>query len=266
MIEPYYDDGVCQIFHGDCLDVLPQFVSKSFAQVITDPPYSEWVHGKSRMGSKRSPDDKENRSRDGFSRQKDLGFVSLAPEVRAEAAAQIARLAMRWVLVFSDVESVDCWRDDLVTVGLDHVRTGAWIKLGATPQFTGDRPAQGFEAIEIAHPPGRKRWNGGGSHAVWSVPIVLNRSGNDPRMHETQKPESLMTQLVSLFTDSGDLILDPFMGSGTTLVAAKRLGRRAIGIERRGRDCENAAERLAQGAFSFGEDVKLFAEEIGDPA
>jgi DNA modification methylase len=258
VIQPYYDDGVCQIFHGNCAEVLPQLPAKSFDACLTDPPYSEWVHGKSRMGANAPPKKGDGSSADcSFSRTKELGFEALDDLLRAIVAGEIERLVKRWTLVFSDVESSHLWRKDLVSRGLEYIRTGAWIKIGATPQFTGDRPAAGFEAITIAHPPGKKRWNGGGSHALWSVPIVLNRSGNDPRMHETQKPEPLMVQLVSLFTDPGDLILDPFMGSGTTLAAAKRLGRRAVGIELRERDCENAARRLAQGALSFGEEVPL---------
>src|SRR5690606_30894158 len=111
------------------------------------------------------------------------------------------------------------------------------------PQFSGDRPAAGFDAITICHPSGRKRWNGGGAHAVWTHPVVINGAG-EARVHTTQKPLSLMTQLVSLFSDPGETVLDPFAGSGTTLVAAKNLGRRAIGIELDERYCEVAARRL----------------------
>lgn len=139
------------------------------------------------------------------------------------------------------------WADALEAHGLDYVRTGAWVKRGATPQFSGDRPATGHEAITICHPKGRKRWNGGGSHAVWDVPIVLNRSRADKseRVHPTQKPLVLMGQLVEQFTDPGEVILDPVAGSGTLGVAAKRLGRRAVLVEQQERHCEAAAVRLS---------------------
>ncbi len=64
--------------------------------------------------------------------------------------------------------------------------------------------------------------------------------------HPSQKPERAMLGLISRFTDVGWTILDPFMGSGTTLVAAKQLGRKAIGIEIEERYCEIAVKRLAQ--------------------
>jgi DNA modification methylase len=133
---------------------------------------------------------------------------------------------------------------------MEHVRSGAWVSPSCTPQFTGDRPGTGWEACEIAHQHGRKRWNGGGLPAVWIVNRPLNGSAERAEAsHPTPKPSQLLNTLVRQFTDPGETILDPFMGSGTTLIAAKRLGRKAIGIELNEKYCEIAAKRLAQGAL-----------------
>ena len=245
---PYYQDEAVTLYWDDCREILPYL--KSVDHVVTDPPYSEWVHAKVRRGGSTHAPDRTDGGilRPVVSTSSVLGFDAMTPELREWVSVEIGRIAQRWVLVFCDVESRSDWEYTLVNAGhIEYVRCGAWVKLGATPQFTGDRPASGFEAIVIAHPKGRKRWNGGGAHAVWSYPVV-NGSG---RCHTTQKPEELMLELVKLFTDEGDLILDPFAGSGTTLVAAKRLGRRAIGIEQEEKYCEVAARRLSQGALDL---------------
>lgn len=251
MTTPYYADEHVTLHHGRCEDVLPSL--EPVGLVITDPPYSEHVHGAARSSRMLTLSDRGGPRYGAATRRNvDLGFDALTPDLRAFCAEQFARLARRWVLVFSDVESDHLWRDDLVAAGLDYVRTGAWVKVGSTPQFSGDRPATGFEAITICHPAGRKHWNGGGKHAVWSHPIVLDRGRNGARLHTTQKPHELMETLVGLFADPGDVVLDPFAGSGTTLVAAKRLGCHAVGVEAEERYCEIAARRLAQGVLDFG--------------
>jgi site-specific DNA-methyltransferase (adenine-specific) len=68
------------------------------------------------------------------------------------------------------------------------------------------------------------------------------------KVHPTQKPEALMRWCMS-FAGANDAVLDPFMGSGTTLVAAKRLGRKAIGIEIDEKYCDIAVNRLRQGSL-----------------
>jgi DNA modification methylase len=239
-VKPYYQDESATIYRGDCLEIMAELETVDHA--ITDPPYSGHVHGKNRRGGS------AHRGA-AVSDGRELGFESLSDEVMASAAGHIGRLVKRWVLVFSDVESTSAWRSALSAVGLEYLRTGVWVKPGSTPQFTGDRPAPGFEAITICHPAGRKRWNGGGGHAVWIHPIVAGGSQHPARLHTTQKPESLMVELIHLFTDPGELILDAFGGSGTTAAAAKRLGRRCILIEREERYCEIAAKRLAQGSL-----------------
>lgn len=226
------------IVQGDCLQVLPTLPDKSVAHVITDPPYSEeFTHGKMRRGLNNG-----NALPDGHLRMGDLGFAAISAAQTEGIAGQAARVAGRWVLAFSDIEGADRWRVAL-SAGLDYVRTGVWVKPGASPQFSGDRPATGAEAVVIAHQSGRKRWNGGGCHAVWTHPIVPG-SSDERTTHTTQKPISLMLELVELFTDPDELILDPFAGSGTTGVACLRLGRRFIGIEKDEKYAQIARDRL----------------------
>lgn len=87
------------------------------------------------------------------------------------------------------------------------------------------------------------------AHFAWSIAAT-----NGERIgHPTQKPEALIRWTAQQIAPNAQTILDPFMGSGTTLVAAKNLGRKAIGIEIEERYCEIAAKRLAQEVFEFSE-------------
>lgn len=246
---PFYEDEAAMLYHGNCFDLLPWTVAVD--HVITDPPYSRWTHEKQRTGAT-LPDARgsavagRRAQAASRARYRDLGFDALSPFMAFWCARQFETLVRRWVLMFTDAENQRLWQRACERADLQHVRVGAWIKRGATPQFTGDRPGTGFEAIEIAHPRGRKRWNGGGRPALWEHAIVLNRGGDAPRMHTTQKPLALMVDLVRDFTDEGETILDPFAGSGTTGVAAKLNGRKAILIECEEKYAEIAAKRLQQ--------------------
>lgn len=222
-------------------DVLPTIPDKSITHIITDPPYTEHTHVKSRIGSSIAVD---GDSVAAGSRSVDLGFAHIAEAERTMIAVQVARICTRWSLFFTDCEGLGDWRRAVLDAGLQHIRSGAWVKLNATPQFTGDRPGTGVEMIEIAHPKGRKKWNGGGKHALWTHAIAIDRAGKGDRVHTTQKPLPLMLELVELFTDPGDVVLDPFCGSGTTGVACIRLGRRFIGVEKDAKYAAVAQERL----------------------
>lgn len=231
---------------ADNAEVLPTLGDKSVAHVITDPPYSEHVHGKQRRmlrgsGGRTASGQSAGRGEVGFV---PLGFDALTDETRDACAVAFARACRRWCLAFTNAEGQSKWEAALVEAGLKHIRVGAWVKIAAQPQLTGDRPGAGFEAIEIAHGAERCRWNGGGHHAVWHHMIATDRNGTGDRVHTTQKPLSLMLELVELFTDPGDVVLDPFCGSGTTGVACLRLGRRFIGIERDEKYAQVATERL----------------------
>lgn len=227
---------------GDCLPWMRGMADKSVDHVITDPPYDPYTHSKSRSG-RSLPDTADFSCR--ARRAVDFGFEPIDAAIIDELAKEYARLVKRWVLVFSNVELSHVWREALQAHGLDYVRTMAWVKLRPTPQFTGDRPGAGFEAITVAHPKGKKRWNGGGKAGVYTFPVVANCNGHrEDRIHTTQKPLELMLALTEDFTDPGELILDSHMGSATGGVAALRLGRRYLGAEIQEKYVTDARERL----------------------
>ncbi len=235
---------------GDSLAGMRELADRSVDVVITDPPYSEHTHEKQWVGAALT--------KQGAKRVKTshtgLTFASITPEQAADCASQWQRIARRWVLVFTDLEGIGLWSLALANAGLDYVRTCIWDKVDGAPQFTGDRPAAGAEAIICAHQRGKKRWNGGGRRNVFRHEVNGQR-GDKP--HPTTKPQPLMRELLELFSDPDELILDPFAGSGSTGVAALALGRRFIGFELDENYFEIACRRLR------GDEAKPRKEQPG---
>lgn len=195
-----------KIYQGDCVEVMRSWPDSCVDVVITDPPYGEKTHAGARTGG---------------GNEKLITFASVTPEYMVDLARRLCVLSKRWVVMTCD------WRHcaEIEKQCPDiFIRAGVWIKPNGMPQYTGDRPATGWEAVAILHRPGVKKWNGGGSHAVWNVPKV---SGD----HPTQKPLDLIVKWMHLFSNEGETVLDPFCGSGTTLVAAEKMGRSYVGIE-----------------------------------
>jgi hypothetical protein len=239
-LTPYYEDAAVRIFHADCRDVIPTV--EGVDHVITDPPYEAEAHSLGRRAFSGRSDTTHPK---GIAEERPLDFAPMTEAGRLVTGRLMAEASRGWLLVFCQVEAAMLWR---AALPVKYIRTQIWRKTDGAPQFTGDRPGMGYESIVTCWAGrGRPRWHGGGRHGVYDYPT--EKSG----LHQTQKPEALMSELVRLFTDDGDLILDPFAGSGTTGVAAKRLGRRAILIEREEKYCEVAAKRLLQGALDLWE-------------
>lgn len=212
------------LHHGDCLEGMGALADRSVDAVITDPPYSQHTHAKQWVGAALT----ERGAKRVKTSHKGLTFAHLTEEQARACAVHFARLVRRWVLVFTDLEGIALWRASLVDAGLDYVRTCVWDKVDGAPQFTGDRPAAGAEAIVVAHPSGKKRWNGGGRRNVFRY-AVNGQAGDKP--HPTTKPLPLMLDLVDLFTEEDEVVLDPFSGSGSTGLACRMRGRRFVGWE-----------------------------------
>lgn len=217
------------LYDGDCLAEggLSEIADASVDHVITDPPYEAEAHGKGRRTRRIA---RIEGKAVGVCVPEILPFDAITDEQRLTVGEHIGRIVKRWALVFCQTEGAYKWRIALERGGLDYVRTMIWVKPDAQPQFTGDRPGVGYESIVVAHRTGRKRWNGGGRVGVFTHGRERGPNG-EGAPHPTTKPLPLMRELVELFTDEGETIVDPFAGSGSTGVACRMLGRHFIGWE-----------------------------------
>lgn len=230
---PYYKQDGITIYHGDCREILPTLAPVDHA--ITDPPYNVRaedivLEGRSAM-------------------RRDFGGWDEDWQAEPFLAA-VGSLVRKGgtLLSFTSDRLLSHFRE---AGGWKARGTLVWVKTNPAPH---PRPAY-VQATELIVWLQRE-----GAAAVWNANgYTLNVltygacSGWERTEHPTQKPEDLLCALISRHTNDCETILDPFMGSGTTLVAAKRLGRKAIGIELEEKYCEIAAQRLSQGALSFYE-------------
>lgn len=207
--------GAATLYLGDALEIVPTLVGVD--HVISDPPYEDELH--KAIG--------RIRRKDGREMCQDLGFTGVNAQ-RAEIAKAVCAASTGWVILFTLAEGVRAWRDDMQAAGAKWDTTLAWVKPDASPRFNGQGAARGFEcAVTAWCGKGYRSWNGGGRRGVFTYCCNTERE----HVHPTEKPVRLMMELVSLYSNPGQCVVDPFMGSGTTGVACAKLGRGFIGIE-----------------------------------
>ncbi len=222
--------GRATLYLGDCRDVLPTL---SADHVISDPPYEDELHNAIGRISRN----------DGQEMIADLGFEGINA-VRDEIAKLCVEASRGWCLLFTLAEGVRAWRDALQAAGAKYDTCCAWVKPDSAPRFNGQGPARGFECFVTAWcAGGYRRWNAGGKRGIYTH---LVNGGERHGAHPTEKPRRLMAEIVADFTMPGHTICDPFMGSGTTGVAAVQMGRDFIGIEREPKYFEIACKRIEQ--------------------
>jgi len=221
-MKPYYDHGGICIYHGDCCEVLQYLPSQSVDVVVTDPPYGARRPSCHRLAHERFDEIVGNDSIDG------QWAMWAYPLVTPGGACYS----------FCTWDTLQGWRDELSKAGWRVRSCIVWDKVvhGQGDMKTCWGPQH--ELILFAAK--------GRHELVGCRPKdVLRYQRVDPvnLMHPYEKPVGLIEAVLATSTGT---VLDPFMGSGTTLRAAKDAGRRAIGIELEEKYCEIAANRLRQ--------------------
>lgn len=216
MVEPYYDDGNgIVIYHADCRDVLPTLAPVDL--VLTDPPYG--------LGFRYLDydDTREN-------------LASLIADVMPFALKRVGR-----AVVMCGITQIHCYPPPEWMCAVTWNTTGSFGKFGYTqwmPILCYGPDLDGFGNVNGITKTDLYRINGSGS-------VGFQRTKTEAE-HTCPKPLNIVEWAVQRFSRPTDVIVDPFMGSGTTLRAAMNLGRRAIGIELSEEYCEIAVRRLSQ--------------------
>lgn len=224
--------GRATLYLGDCLALMPALGTVD--HLITDPPYEAIMHeSKSGMKGLVRPD--------GSHHWKPLDFEPV-DAIRTDFVSMAAPLCSGWFIAFCTSEGVGRWADVINASPMKYKRACVWVKPDSTPQMNGQGPAQGAEHFVCAWAgTGYAKWNAGGKRGVYTHCV------NGPERHgahPTEKPRKLMAEIIADFTSPDQTVLDPFMGSGTTGVAAVQLGRQFIGIERDPKYFDIACKRI----------------------
>lgn len=229
-MKPYYADDRVTLYHGDCREITEWLAADV---LVTDPPYGRDYRGNSAGWT--------NSSGGGGHRSTGQARAIANDKDTATRDAALTLWGDRLAIVFGD---------PLIAQPAGAVQALAYRKAadagikGARAGFRRD-----VEMVYLVGP-----WPvavGGLSSVLTSVRWVAGPTGPATvHGHPHAKPTDLMEALVS---KTSGVIADPFAGSGSTLVAAKQLGRHAIGVELEERYCEVIARRLSQGVLDFGE-------------
>lgn len=229
-MQPYFEEDGITIYHGDCRDVLSTLKHNSVDLVLTDPPFfMPATHYQSRVQWQRS--------------WSDTSILASFWATVLDGVCPVLRPTGH-LLTFCNGDSYPVFYPELYR-RFDYMKSLVWDKghvgLG--------RIWRNQHELIIA-----ARWNesvfiedGKLRADVLQVPATASAS----RDHPVQKPVQLLSMLIEPTVPMGGVVLDPFMGSGTTLQAAKMSGYRAIGIEGEERYCDIAAKRLSQGVMDF---------------
>ena len=235
----YYQDQSCTIYHGDCREVLP----KTADATVTDPPYGTGHYKSDVVVLDAAMLAELPRPLCVFGYPERL--VGLCVDAQETPDEWITWWASNAAIKAFGVHGLLMESECVAVFGRHRFQTLRQERT-ASSRAVLDKGYIGNDRLDIGNPDSRRVGD------VWTDAAPGLAFNSHERLHPNQKPLSVLTRLVEGVTLPGDLVLDPFMGSGTTLRAAKDLGRKSIGIEIEERYCEIAAKRLAQEVLDFG--------------
>jgi len=215
--KPYYEDEWVTLYHGDCLEITEWLAADV---LVTDPPYGQNYKSNMNRGNRTNWHELIHGDNNTDLRDKSL-------ELWGNEKAG---------LVFGT------WK---IEKPKQTKQTVIWDK---TPcGYMGDLSIPFGSAHEEIYCIGKTGWTGTRQASIVNVQMLMSGDHNRPD-HPTPKPVGLMELLIEKTTGT---IADPFAGSGATLLAARNLGRKVIGIELEEKYCELIAKRLGQATFDF---------------
>ena len=241
-MNPYYTDGKQTIYLGDCLEVMRGFEDKSFDMILADLPYGttacEWdtIIPFEPLWEQYKRIIKDNGA---------IVLTASQPFTSALVMSNIKMFKYEWI-----------WEKS---------RPNGFLDANRKPMKKHENVLVFYDKLPIYNPQGiilkdKPNKNTGVENVYGKVKqgyvakvtytnypnTILKFASNTNQFHPTQKPVALFEYLIKTYTNEGDLVLDNVMGSGTTLLAARILGRRATGIEISEKYCQIAVDRLKQ--------------------
>jgi len=229
-LTPTWSKNGVDLYLGDCREILPTL--DAVDHVITDPPFSEVTH----KGHNVVSANENGILYDGVARNK-LHYESWADVDATEFINQISPICSAWMVIFNDDVLAPAIRNAMDKCGRYAFAPLPFYAPGSRVRLSGDGPSSWTIWIMVSRTKAQSRWGtlpGG----------YLAQEGWRDREYMGGKPVKLMEAIVGDYSRKGDLILDPYMGSGTTGVAAVKLQRRFIGIEINPESFEIAVRRI----------------------
>ncbi|NTU81494.1 MAG: site-specific DNA-methyltransferase, partial [Chloroflexales bacterium] len=231
-----------QIYHGDCREVLATLPERSVDLIFADPPYNLQLRQELRRPNMSVVDAVD----DAWDQFADFPAYDQFTRAWLEACRRVLKdTGTIWTIgSYHNLHRVGAAMQDMGFWTLNEV---VWVRTNPMPNFRGVRLTNAHETLIWAKKSREQKAYTFNYHALknlnegkqmrsdWHLPICGGAERlrvNGEKLHSTQKPEALLYRVILASSSPGDVVLDPFFGTGTTGAVAKRLGRRYVGVER----------------------------------